>query len=422
MFFLSCFLISLYQDCDARVFARDDESDDFEIIKKVILKVQRDYVNDVSTKDLVEYAVRGVLNSLDVYSVYYNPEDFKELKIISQGKFGGTGMQIIREKDMIKVVRCYRGGPSYNAGIMSGDYIIKIDDRPACEMGIEEAANMLRGKPGTNVVLSIYRETSDKRFKLEITRDIVNIAPVESEVLGNKDIIYFKLGSTFNKDTAKNIQKEYSRLLEKMSREYSIIPKGLIMDIRYNPGGLLNQALEVVELFMDKGTIVVTKGRNPEFNRTYIANGRDITQGLPIVILINQDSASASEIVAGALQDNKRAVILGTPSFGKGSVQNVLGFQNGAGMKLTTAKYYTPKGRSIDSNGIIPDILVGVSEKEKVSEQRNVDTTISSHQDDVEYRYEFAERDRSQLNGAIDVLNNLKIYNGILMRGENVSE
>lgn len=323
--------------------------DNLRVFSEVLSLVQRNYVEEVNTKDLIYGAIKGMLNNLDPHSSFMTPEMFKEMQVDTKGEFGGLGIQIgIRDK-MLTVIAPIEDTPAELAGILAGDKIVKIEDMFTKDMTLTEAVEKMRGPKGTQVTITIMREGLDAPKEYTITRAIIKIQSVKSRVLKD-DIGYVRI-SQFQEKTSEDLQKALKELDEKNI-------KGLVVDLRNDPGGLLNMAVEVSGAFLPSGKLVVyIKGRNGEKDEFFTRNPSPRT-GYPIVVLVNQGSASASEIVAGALQDWGRAVIMGTTTFGKGSVQTVLQLSDGAGLRLTTAKYYTPKDRSIQNTGIAPDIEV----------------------------------------------------------------
>lgn len=326
-----------------------------ELLAAVIEKVKQEYVEDVKEKELYESAIEGMLSSLDPHSTYLNEKEFRDMKISTKGEFGGLGIEVTMEKGWMKVISPYEDSPAFKAGVKVGDYITMIDGKVVKGMTLTQAVDALRGKPRSRVKVTIYREPTNETIDLVIVRELIRIIPVKAKLVGG-DVAHIKI-SSFSETTAYLARKEYFKL-EDQAKEKKISLKGIIIDLRWNPGGLLDQSKEVTELFMDEGVIVSTKGRIPEANQIYSATGRDISDGLPIVILINGGSASASEIVAGAFQDNKRGLVAGTKSFGKGSVQTIMPMPGGTAIKITTAKYYTPSGRSIQAEGIQPDVVI----------------------------------------------------------------
>ena len=317
----------------------------------VFERVRSQYVDPVEDKQLVEMAVNGMLTSLDPHSAYLNEESFTEMQVNTRGEFGGLGIEVTMENGLVKVVSPIDDTPAFRAGILAGDYITHIDAEPVMGMVLSDAVDKMRGKVGTPIVLTIAREGQEGPMDITVTRDVIKIRAVRSRVEGNAGYIRI---TTFNQNTDTNLRKA----IEDIKAELGNKLIGYVIDLRNNPGGLLGQAIAVSDDLLDKGEIVSTRGRHEEDTKRDNATTGDIAEGLPIVVLINGGSASASEIVAGALQDHKRAIILGTQSFGKGSVQTVIPLPGHGAMRLTTARYYTPSGRSIQAKGIEPDIIV----------------------------------------------------------------
>ncbi len=320
-------------------------------------KIKNNYVEDVTSKDLIESAIEGMLSSLDPHSTYLNYDELNELKVQTKGEFGGLGIEVTLENGFVKVIAPIDDTPADKAGIKSGDLITHLDDEPVLGMTLSEAVTIMRGKVGSKIKLTINRNENEN-LQIFITRAIIQLKAVKSKIENN--IGYIRV-SSFNQKVDKQIIDSINNFKQK-----SLI--GYVLDLRNNPGGLLDQAVNVTDIFLDRGEIVSTRGRNGKQGSRYNAVKRDLTGGLPLVVLINQGSASASEIVAGALQDHKRAIIMGTKSFGKGSVQTIIPSGQDVALKLTTAKYYTPSGRSIQKTGIDPDILVEQVELKKVDQ------------------------------------------------------
>lgn len=320
-------------------------------------QVKRHYVEPVNNDKLFENAIRGVLAKLDPHSSYLDAEELKELTTATIGQFGGVGIEIAPEKGAIRVISPVDGTPAYKAGIKAGDLIVKIDGQPVKDMTMRDAVNKMRGKKGSKVVLTIVRSKTEKPIQFDIIRDIIKIQTVKSKML-EKGYGYVRV-SLFQEPSASDMIKAIKKLQEEAGGKL----KGLVLDLRNNPGGLLDSAIEISDQFLDaqylkNKKIVYTKGRTPQINSEALASKHDMLSGTPMVVLINEGSASGSEIVAGALQDHKRAIILGTRSFGKGSVQTVIPVDEDSAIKLTTGLYYTPAGRSIQAEGIKPDVWV----------------------------------------------------------------
>lgn len=317
----------------------------------VFEKIREDYVERPDDKELVEAAINGMLTHLDPHSSFLNAEAFKEMRVQTSGEFGGLGIEVTMRNGMVYVVSPIDDTPAFKAGLKAGDYISHIDDEVVMGMTIGEAVKKMRGKPGDAITLTILREGEEEPFDVEVVRDIIKIRSVRSDVYN--DVMYLRVTS-FSETTESGLKKAYEKHKEEMGDKL----KGVVLDLRNNPGGLLTQAIAVSDMFLERGEIVSTRGRYPEDSSRYNADKGDILDGMPLVVLINGGSASASEIVAGALQDHRRAVILGTKSFGKGSVQTLIPLQKDSAMRITTSRYYTPSGESIQATGIEPDIIV----------------------------------------------------------------
>ena len=313
-------------------------------------RIRQDYVEPVTDEKLLEDAIRGMLSGLDPHSAYLDQEQYNELKVGTTGQFGGLGIEVGMENGFVKVVSPIDDTPAQKAGIKAGDLIIRLDDKPVKGMSLNDAVKMMRGEPGSPIVLTVVREGLEQPLKIKIVRDIIKVKSVKSRVLEN-GYGYVRITS-FQAKTGDNMADAISEL--KKSGEI----KGLVLDLRNNPGGVLNAAVSVSDAFLEEGLIVYTDGRVEDAKMRFSATPEDVLHGAPIVVLINGGSASASEIVAGALQDHKRAVIMGEKTFGKGSVQTILPTSNGGAVKLTTARYYTPSGRSIQAEGITPDVPI----------------------------------------------------------------
>ena len=318
----------------------------------IFARIKTDYVEDVDDKTLLEHAIRGMLTGLDPHSTYLNPDEYKELKIGTTGKFGGLGIQVGMEDGFVKVISPIDDTPAFRAGLEAGDLIIRLNEKSVKGMSLNDAVKIMRGDPGTDIELTVIREGADKPLPFTVTRDIISVKSVKSRIL-EPNYGYIRI-SNFQSKTARDLVNEVSKLKKDNKNEL----KGLVLDLRNNPGGVLSAAADVSDAFIDNGMLVYTKGRinNSEFE--FNAKPGDIMNGLPLVVLINGGSASASEIVAGALQDHHRAVVMGSKSFGKGSVQTIQELRSGGAVKITTARYFTPSGRSIQGEGITPDILL----------------------------------------------------------------
>jgi len=326
--------------------------DDLRAFTEVFSKIKASYVEPVDDKVLLENAISGMLSGLDPHSNYLNTEAYKELQIGTTGEFGGLGIEVTMENGFVKVMSPIDDTPAQHAGIQAGDLIIRLDSTPVKGMTLKEAVDTMRGKPGTDITLTIIREGQEKPLKMTLTRAIIKVKSVKNRTL-DPGFGYVRI-SQFQSHTTDNLLEALTTLKKENNGEL----KGLVLDLRNNPGGVLTGAIGVADAFLEKGLIVYTEGRVPDSQMRAEATPGDVLNGAPIVVLVNSGSASASEIVSGALQDQKRAIIMGTKTFGKGSVQTILPMGNGAALKLTTARYYTPSGRSIQAEGIVPDIAL----------------------------------------------------------------
>jgi carboxyl-terminal processing protease len=319
----------------------------------VFSRIKDNYVEQVDDEQLLDYAIEGMLNGLDPHSSYLNPQEYKELRIGTQGEFGGLGIEVTMEDGFIKVVAPIDNTPAKRAGVQAGDLIVRLDDKPVKGMSLNEAVQIMRGEPGTSIELTIVREGRDQPLVVTIERDTIEVESVDSRMLepgyGYVRISHFQ----------SNTQSALDDALRKLSNETDNGLHGLVLDLRNNPGGVLSAAVSVSDTFLDDGLIVYTDGRVRDSQLRYSARPGDALDGAPLVVLVNEGSASASEIVAGALQDHQRALVIGNKTFGKGSVQTIQDLPDGGALKLTTARYYTPDGRSIQAAGIKPDIRTG---------------------------------------------------------------
>ena len=327
--------------------------EDLRTFTEVFARIKNDYVEPVEDKALLENAIRGMLTGLDPHSSYLIPDDYQELQAGTSGEFGGLGIEVGMEDGFVKVIAPIDDTPAQRAGVEAGDLVIRLDDTPVKGMSLSDAVKVMRGAPGTDIVLTIVREGMDRPIRITITRDVIRVTSVRSRTL-EPGYGYVRI-SQFQLRTGESLREAVGELRENAGEEDL---KGLVLDLRNNPGGVLNAAVSVSDAFLDKGTIVYTEGRMDDAKLTFSAKGSDILDGIPLVVLVNAGSASASEIVAGALQDHRRAVIMGEKTFGKGSVQTILPLGNGSALKLTTARYYTPSGISIQARGIVPDITL----------------------------------------------------------------
>ena len=319
-------------------------------LSEVFDKIKHNYVEDVEDKALLDNAISGMLTGLDPHSTYLDAKAFEELRVGTTGEFGGLGIVVGMEDGFVKVISPIDDTPAQRAGVKAGDLIIRLDEKPVKGMSLDDAVKIMRGKPGTDIELTVVRKDEDQPLTFNITRDRIRVKSVKSRML-EPDYAYVRV-SQFQERTAKDLHNAISKLKKENKKPL----KGMVLDLRNNPGGLLDAAVLVSDTFLERGTVVSVKGRTEENKLSQSATPGDIMKGAPIVVLVNEGSASASEIVAGALQDHKRAVIMGQKTFGKGSVQTVIPLGNNSALKLTTARYYTPSGRSIQAEGIVPDI------------------------------------------------------------------
>ena len=361
---------------NARYSTQSIPLEDIRSLSEVFGKIKQNYVEEVEDKELLENAIRGLLSGLDPHSAYLDKKAFTDLREGTSGEFGGLGIVVGMEEGFVKVISPIDDTPAEKAGVKSGDLIIRLDDKNVKGMSLEDAVSIMRGKPDTDIKLTIVREGADKPLKIKITRAIIKVQSVRSKSL-EKGFGYIRV-SAFQERTGADLRKAISKLKKANNKKL----KGLVLDLRNNPGGLLTGAVEVSDAFLEGGVVVSIKGRDKSNTMTHSAKGMDLINGAPIVVLINGGSASASEIVAGALQDHKRAIIMGRQSFGKASVQTVVPLGNGSGLKLTTARYYTPSGTSIQAKGITPDIVlddIEVSKKEDNGFKATKEKDLSRH-------------------------------------------
>ncbi|OUS38627.1 peptidase S41 [Rhodobacterales bacterium 56_14_T64] len=316
-------------------------------------RIRVQYVEEVDETELIEAAIGGMLASLDPHSSYLSPDDAAQMRVQTRGEFGGLGIEVTQEEGYVKVVSPMDGTPADEAGMESGDFITHVDGESVLGLSLDEAVDMMRGPVGSEIIITVVREGEDEPFDVSIIRDTIKLTAVRARTEGSTVVLRI---STFNDQTTPNLISGLREQVEEAGGIENV--NGVVLDLRNNPGGLLNQAIRVSDEFLESGEIVSTRGRNPEDGERFNATPGDLAEGLPIVVLINGGSASASEIVAGALQDHRRAIVVGTKSFGKGSVQTVMPLRGDGAMRLTTARYYTPSGRSIQALGVSPDIVV----------------------------------------------------------------
>ena len=371
--FLLAIIVSFFSSV-----ALSSESDIYkkiDLFGEVLEKINEEYVDEINQSESMDSAINGLLQSLDPYSAYLSPDNFQEMQTETSGEFGGLGIEVSMEAGVVKVISPIDDTPASRAGLKAGDYIVKINNIQVQGKSLTEAVELMRGPVGSDIELTVRRRGERKALTFNLTREIIEIQSVKSDLL-DKNIGYLRLTS-FNENSSQQIKKR----ITDFDKEKNL--KGYILDLRNNPGGLLSQAIKITDFFLDNGEIVSTKGRKSSENRRWFAKEGDLTDGKPIIVLINYGSASASEIVAGALKDHKRAIILGDRSYGKGSVQSIIPLRNDGAIRLTIAKYYLPSGTSISEVGVTPDIQV---------DEENDDFKIKTETD-------------NQLNYAIKLLN-----------------
>ncbi len=428
---IGMFLISESAEAKPKT-PKDDLYHQIEIFSDAITAIQHDYVETVASKDIIYGALKGMLSALDPYSQFMDPDTFKELQVETEGEFGGLGIEITIRDNLLTIITPLDGTPADIAGLQPQDRIVKIEDKITKDMTLTEAVKLLRGKPGTDVRLTIMRKSGEIFKEIIVTRDIIEIKAVRKAQLLKDNIGYIKLT-----DFSEKTKSDLDLALAELSKSGM---DSLIFDLRNNPGGLLISSVETVSEFLPTGKLIVyTKGREKNQNIEYRATGKTAFKDIPLIVMINGGSASASEIVAGAIQDHKRGIILGTTSFGKGSVQTVIPMRDGSALRLTTAKYYTPLGRTINEIGIIPDISVQAElprEKIQVKKEKNVFDKMEENSNlenenntlpddmkpepkdipeedlDEKEEDEFI-RDDNQLRAAINLMNGIKIYKAL---------
>ncbi|ABD53298.1 S41 family peptidase [Jannaschia sp. CCS1] len=329
-------------------------------------RIRQNYVEDVDEAELIEAAINGMLISLDPHSSYISASDFEDMQVQTRGEFGGLGIEVTQEDGFVRVITPMDDTPAMEAGVEAGDFITAVDGEALLGLTLEQSVDLMRGPVGSDIIITIVREGADEPFDLTITRDRIQLTAVRARLEGNTAILRV---STFSDQTFPNLREGLLELIEEVGGLDNM--NGVVLDLRNNPGGLLNQAIRVSDAFLEQGEIVSTRGREPQDGERYNATPGDMIEGLPMVVLINGGSASASEIVAGALQDHRRAVVVGTNSFGKGSVQSVMPLAGDGAMRLTTSLYYTPSGRSIQALGVAPDIIVEQRDPIEVEEDED---------------------------------------------------
>jgi carboxyl-terminal processing protease len=394
---------------------QDQGADTYKQVKlfgDVFERVRADYVEEVSDQELIEAAIRGMLASLDPHSSYLDPKSFQDMRVQTKGEFGGLGIEVTMENGLVKVVSPIDDTPAFRAGVQAGDLISHLDGEPVLGLTLAEAVERMRGPVNTDLVLTLRRANREP-FDVTITRDIITVKSVRSRL--EDDVGYLRV-TAFNEQTSPGLEDAVTRLSEQADGSL----KGYVLDLRNNPGGLLDQAIAVSDAFLDHGEIVSTRGRHPDDAQRYNAREGDLAAGLPIVVLINGGSASASEIVAGALQDHGRAIIMGTRSFGKGSVQTIIPLSGSGAMRLTTSRYYTPSGSSIQAHGIDPDIEVeqarlepleaGVSRREEDLRGALSNESFEEEGGGQDGAAGEEEPEDYQLSRAIDLLQGLSLF------------
>ena len=359
------------------LYSANDLYEKIDIFGEVLENIKREYVDDVDQAEMMDSAINGLLQSLDPYSAYMSPEIFREMQTDTKGEFGGLGIEIGMEAGVVKVISPIDGTPAAEAGIKAGDYIVKIGKEQVQGKSLLEAVKLMRGPIGTSIKLTIRRKNVKKPLEFKVVRKIIEVQSVSSKIIGDENNLGYIRLKSFNE----NSDKQFLKSVKELEKKSKI--KGYVLDLRNNPGGLLTQAINITDFFLEDGEIVSTKGRKISETRKFFARRGDEIKGKPIVVLINNGSASASEIFAGALKDHKRAIILGENSYGKGSVQSIIPLKNGGGIRLTISKYYLPSGKSISEVGVTPDIFI---------EEDGNDFSISSEKD-------------NQLNYAIKLFN-----------------
>ena len=359
LFFLSFLAVGTANSKESK----KETYEQLDLFGQVFDLVKSKYVEEVKSKDLIEAAINGMLSSLDPHSGFLVPKSYDDMQVDTKGSFGGLGIEVTQQDGFVKVVSPMDDTPAYKAGVLAGDFITFVDDKPMLGLSLSEAVEIMRGPVGSTIKLTIVREGLEDPIEVQVIRDVIKLTAARVRIENN--VVIMRV-TTFNEQTMPNLEDGIKAVMEQLGEKE---PKGFVLDLRNNPGGLLSEAISVTDLFLDQGEIVSTRDREGKGER-YKASKGDIAEGKPIVILINAGSASASEIVAGALQDHRRAIVLGTKSFGKGSVQSVLPMGQSGGIRLTTARYYTPSGRSIQALGVTPDIFLKFKRVEESEEDK----------------------------------------------------
>jgi len=399
----------------AAAIAADTDEETFrqlELFGDIFERVRSQYVDETEDRDLIEAAINGMLQSLDPHSSYLNEDNFRDMQVQTRGEFGGLGIEVTMEQGFVRVVSPIDETPAARAGIEAGDFITHLNGETVLGLTLSEAVDKMRGRIGSDIKLTIRREGRDP-FDVAVTRDVVRIKSVRSRVEGK--VGYVRI-TTFNEQTNDGLEAAMADIKKELGEELI----GIVLDLRRNPGGLLNQAVKVSDAFLDRGEIVSTRGREKDDSQRFNAREGDLADGLPMVVLINRGSASASEIVAGALQDHKRAVVMGTESFGKGSVQTIMPIPGHGAMRLTTAAYFTPSGRSIQQTGIAPDIIVEQAKIETEDVQQGLrerdlrnarDNEGLEGEEGADASEETSAQQDYQLARALDLLKGIATYN-----------
>ncbi|TNJ41407.1 S41 family peptidase [Phaeobacter sp. B1627] len=344
-------------------------------------RIRAQYVEDVDETELIEAAIGGMLQSLDPHSSYLSPDDASKMRVQTRGEFGGLGIEVTQEDGFVKVVSPMDDTPADEAGVEAGDFITHVDGESLLGLSLDEAVELMRGPVGSEIIITVVREGEDEPFDISIIRDTITMTAVRARTEG--DTVVLRV-TTFNEQTTPNLEESLREQIEELGGMDNV--NGIVLDLRNNPGGLLNQAISVADSFLESGEIVSTRGRNPEDGERFNATPGDLVGGKPVVVLINGGSASASEIVAGALQDHRRAIVVGTKSFGKGSVQTVMPLRGDGAMRLTTARYYTPSGRSIQALGVSPDIIVEQPRSRPEAEEEEPASSVFRQRSEADLR------------------------------------
>ena len=372
----------LAQEADQRASVYEQ----LDLFGDIFERIRAQYVEEVDSEELIEAAINGMLTSLDPHSSYLSANDAADMRVQTRGEFGGLGIEVTQEEGFVKVVSPMDGTPADEAGILAGDFITHVDGESVLGLTLDQAVEMMRGPVGSEIIITVVRDGVTEPFDVSIIRDTIKLTAVRTRTVGDTGVLRI---TTFNDQTFPNLEEGMKKEIEALGGLDNV--NGFVVDLRNNPGGLLTQAIRVSDAFLDKGEIVSTRGRDPEDGERFNATAGDFAEGKPMVVLINEGSASASEIVAGALQDHRRAIVIGTKSFGKGSVQTVMPLRGDGAMRLTTARYYTPSGRSIQALGVSPDIVVQQPTRPPAEEETEEETSAAT-----------TMRSEGDLRGALD--------------------